>query len=262
MLIKTLNENSLKAANEQVMFFKAYRVFINPSSKHHLTPDEFYIYSLLNRYICMDRSITITRSMLEQVMPFPLLTKKADNRKRITETLEGLINKDVLTSHLVRPSKSGINELMQFSINDLILSDLKENDKKISQRYLEFPLFIVFHEKIKSSSDLYICYVVRSKVDNGKFPPKRMSGTYWAKVLGKSTTNASYVQKMIDSCVERQIIFKRSGVRKEDSTQEYNLYDIQEIDENYKEPLKQKNVIEELPVIHTKVEAKLDEIPF
>lgn len=222
MLISNFN----KVVSEgKPAFIRAYNPFGNVESNYKLDADEFFLYCLLFTMQMKDDSIRTNVDIVNQMMPnqYKWFSEDAKNKKKIKESISSLISKQIFVLHN-KLNKINNSVMLELTINNEVLrNDGVSDDKKLEeadQGYQNFSNAITYSKflQFESRQELYIFYVV-SRWSNGF----HASFGEWANILDKKERQAINI---IDSLVEKGIIYKNIGKNIEQRKQERNNYKI------------------------------------
>ena len=193
------------------LHIRAFRDFTEPKSKFHLTPNEFYIYSLINLMERTGGSALLSISIIDQLLPLDFFTNSTRNRKAIISLLEALRDKKVIVSNIQDFKVLKANTLFTVSVNEEYIN---ENAK--IKGYFQLPAILFLNSS--KVIDLFIYSVVcKWQLKREGF---KCSYSRWGEILSLSRRSAI---THIKSAVEREVIYQKQDLNGEHNVNVYTV---------------------------------------
>ncbi|ADU30340.1 hypothetical protein [Evansella cellulosilytica] len=241
-------------------YVPVFNCFFNEDSKFNLNECELFLYSSIYTQRMYDDSVRVNADLLNQFIHVRYYKYDKDNIKKVKETLESLINKQVLILHNeVKEIKN--NTMLEVGLNINELSNDGMDEKKEGMRNYSSITYEQFL-KVTSIRDYYI-YCVAARWRKGFI----CSYARWGEIL---SVNERSAKRIIKDAVTRGIIYKNTGDYKdskvdgrEQKKQDENVYRILPFtsDEKTKEQKKVEHKVTTDEHIQEKVnEAAIDSI--
>lgn len=215
--------NELAKTNWGESFIISYNDFFDYNSELHLTPEQFYMYSLLVSLTRYNGSIITNLSVIEECLPNSYSNNKNYNRKKIKESLNELYNLNII--------EVSNEDLINIKPNDIltIYIDYDYIDSKKINKGFEKILIESFYNSEESLSFYVCCCIMRYEDNVNKNKLEKFTEGFscsyenWGNILNCTERNAI---RIINKLIDKEIIYVNIGDYVSDNNQNINTYSI------------------------------------